>query len=83
MALFGKARKKAKADAKARKNEKGAPRSESERKKVNKRLKKKYGYSEHFKPARVEKGGMGSSAAKGDNAAEIMKMSDKNKRKGK
>lgn len=83
MALFGNARKKAKADAKARENEKGAPRSEGERKSINKRLKKKYGYDEHFKQAHVEKGGMGSSAAKGDDASEIMKMSDKYKRKGK
>jgi len=30
----------------------GKPHSEAERKKVNSRLKKKYGYDEHFKPSK-------------------------------
>lgn len=30
----------------------GKPRTEAERKKVNKRLKKKYGYDEHFKSSK-------------------------------
>jgi hypothetical protein len=81
MAYFGKAKKKA--DAKARKNEKGQPRNEAERRKVNKRLKKKYGYSEHFKPARVKDVGLasGRNRVSTDDAAEIMKMHDKKKGK--
>jgi hypothetical protein len=34
----------------------GKPRNEAERKRVNKRLKKKYGYEEHFKAPKGSKG---------------------------
>lgn len=64
MALFSKA-KKAK--------ELGKPRTEAERKKVNKRLKKKYGYEEAFGKPKVKVGSRRHSMSS-DDAAEIERM---------
>jgi len=83
MALFStpksiKARSKAKAAAKAKANERGKPRDVGEKYEVKRRLKKKY--PQMFGGPKLVKVGARKVRLSDDDAAEIDKMRDKNKR---